>query len=102
MCAIRELDHLIIFIIEDGKRFTLDAMFDGSSGLRNSSYPEMNFNTFLGLVDKVEDVELEDRLAKGIFSFCNARSAGTNKNTNSIFPILINRSINFITEIINI
>jgi hypothetical protein len=25
-----------------------------------------------------------------------------NKNTNSIFPILINRSINFITEIINI
>jgi 3-oxoacyl-[acyl-carrier-protein] synthase-1 len=54
----------LVNALGNGKRFTLDAMFDGSSGLRNSSYPEMNFNTFLGLVDKVEDVELEDHLAK--------------------------------------
>ncbi|CAC9600264.1 3-oxoacyl-[ACP] synthase (EC 2.3.1.41) FabV like [uncultured Gammaproteobacteria bacterium] len=54
----------LVNALGNGKRFTLDAMFNGSSGLRNASYPEMNFNTFLGLVDKVEDVELENHLTK--------------------------------------
>ncbi|CAB5499385.1 3-oxoacyl-[ACP] synthase (EC 2.3.1.41) FabV like [uncultured Gammaproteobacteria bacterium] len=54
----------LVNALGNGKRFTLDAMFSGSSGLRNASYPEMNFNTFLGLVDKVEDVELENHLKK--------------------------------------
>jgi 3-oxoacyl-[acyl-carrier-protein] synthase-1 len=37
-------------------------MFNARSGLKNSKYPGMNFDTFLGLVDGVENVKLEDEL----------------------------------------
>ncbi len=45
-----------------GKIYTVDAMFNARSGLKNSKYPGMNFDTFLGLVDGVENVKLEDEL----------------------------------------
>jgi len=47
-----------------GKIHTVNAMFSGLSGLRNTQYSGMNFNTFLGRVDKVENVELEEVLIK--------------------------------------
>jgi 3-oxoacyl-[acyl-carrier-protein] synthase-1 len=56
-----------------GKESTVDAMFNSHSGLRNSNYPGMNFNTFLGLVDEVENIELEDELV--MFSCRNNRLA---------------------------
>jgi len=47
-----------------GKIHTVDAMFSTRSGLQNSKYPGMNFDTFLGLVNEVEDVKLEDELVR--------------------------------------
>jgi 3-oxoacyl-[acyl-carrier-protein] synthase I len=47
-----------------GKKYTTNAMLGGYSGLRRSKFPDMNFDTFLGLVNKVEGVELEDELVK--------------------------------------
>ena len=47
-----------------GKAHTIDAMSNSHSGLRNSKYPGMNFSTFLGLVDEVENVDLEDELIR--------------------------------------
>ncbi|MEO2116048.1 MAG: beta-ketoacyl-[acyl-carrier-protein] synthase family protein [bacterium] len=47
-----------------GKESMVDAMFNSHSGLRNSNYPGMNFNTFLGLIDEADNVELEEKLIK--------------------------------------
>ena len=47
-----------------GKAHTVDAMFSARSGLQNSKYPGMNFDTFLGLVNEVEGVKLEDELVR--------------------------------------
>ncbi|WP_231893493.1 beta-ketoacyl-ACP synthase [Bathymodiolus septemdierum thioautotrophic gill symbiont] len=63
-----------------GKGTTLEAMFNSSSGLRNVHYPGMNFNTFLGLVNSVNNVELEDPLTK--FSCRNNRLAKLALDTN--------------------
>lgn len=47
-----------------GKKSTVDAMFNSRSGLRNSNYPGMNFNTFLGIVNEVDNIKLENELIK--------------------------------------
>ncbi|SMM99131.1 3-oxoacyl-[ACP] synthase FabV like [uncultured Candidatus Thioglobus sp.] len=47
-----------------GKSATLEAMLNNQSGLRAVNYPDMNFSTFLGLVNEVENVVLEAGLIK--------------------------------------